>query len=1073
MLKRGVLEGRSNAYNPQILNLWKANMDIQFVLDPYACVMYIINYVGKSQRGMSKLLRQALADSKRGNGSVRQRLQAIANCFLNGSEISAQEICYYLLQMPVCQASKSCVFINTSRPEKRVRMLKPTKTLQELDPQSTDVLCTGLLDKYCARPDSLEDLTLSEFAADYNINSKDPSLEAQHEDDHNTEDQTGNTENRFLLQNGLGSITKRRWSKVIRYVNFNELQDKTEYCREQLMLFHPWRDEDADLININQEATFERYNESINEKRAKFVSECDSAVRDALQQDAAGQNQDEDLLDGIVPIADLDAEELGEAEQGDFQALEDQRERRVDAMEQIGQPARSDEVERFLAPGRIDDSEFEQLLSSLNATQSKYLLHLIHSFKTGNLPVYEFLSGGAGVGKSRLIKVIFQGLIRYFGSIPGANPDDLTVLLCAPTGKAAFNIGGMTLHSALSLPVNQYSGPLPSLGDDTSNTLYTKLHNLKLIIIDEISMVGAKMLNTISTRLGQIFKSKEPFGGISILAVGDLHQLPPVADRFPFETPRMQDAYAELAGPILWRRFRLIELTEIMRQRDDLLFAQTLQSLARGKLTDEQKSLLQSRLVSLDQVPQDALHLFETNQAVSAFNSETLRKMQTDGATSLAMDTCQGDASDTVKANFLDYVKGLSNKISETAGLPSELEFKVDARYMMTINVDTADGLVNGATGRLKLIERSERPNSIPIRVWIQFDDHSVGRNRRDNNKSATRNLGIPNSDTWTPIDRIGRIARRRQGGGNLQILRKQFPLVPAQAITIHKSQGDTYSEVVVHLTKTIKRASLYVALSRAKTARGLYLIGELRLPKEPLASDKVPSEMKRLREESMVRPRIKYLDEHEGHEVKVAFHNVQSLNTHLATTCADTSLMSVDVLCFVETRSVSPNQCRIPRFHCSFERICCPYGTSIYTKPGVICHVEYDNIVRTPQGVLEATTVSIEKDDEKTFLSVIYKSPKLARALLNQCLIDVVNTVPVGARHAIIGDFNVDRMKAEGNSLADFMAQNALHPVLPPDCPTTNGGTQIDQCFSNVVGASGGAGESLISYHKPIWVLL
>ena len=447
--------------------------------------------------------------------------------------------------------------------------------------------------------------------------------------------------------------------------------------------------------------------------------------------------------------------------------------------------------------------------------------------------------------------------------------------------------------------------------------------------------------------------------------------------------------------------------------------------------------------------------------------------MQTDGATSFAIDTCQGDAPENVKNDFLAYVKGLSNKISETAGLPSELEFKVDARYMMTINVDTADGLVNGATGRLKLIQRSERDNSIPIKVWIQFDDPSVGSTRRENNKSASRNLRIPNSDTWTPIDPIGRIARRRQGGGNLQILRKQFPLVPAQAITIHKSQGDTYSYVVVHLTKTIKRASLYVALSRAKTAHGLYLIGELRLPKEPLASDKVPSEMKRLRTESMVRPGIKYLDEHEGQELKVVFQNIQSLSAHLATTCADRSLMAADVLCFVETRSVSANRCQIQSFCCIFERICCPYGTSIYLKQGIRYHVEYDKIIKTPNGVLDATTVSIQKDDQHTFLSVIYKSPKLAKVLLNQTLIDVINTVPDGARHAIIGDFNVDRMKAEGNSLVDFMTQKTLRPVLSLDCPTTDGGTQIDQCFTNIAEASAGTSESLISYHKPIWMLL
>ena len=954
-------------------------------------------------------------------------------------------------------------------------MLKSSKVLKELDPQSTDVLCSGLLDRYCARPDSLEELTLAEFAADFNINSKDPGLSEQHEDDHGTDDREGNTADSFLLQNGLGFVTRRRWSKVIRYRNFNQLQDKTEYCREQLMLYHPWRDEDADLIDINQEEAFERHQESIISKRSKFVSDCDSAVRDALQQDGDGQNLDEDLLEGIVPIADLDAEELSQAEQGEFQALEDQHGRQVDAMEQLGQPAKRDEVERFLAPGRIEQGEFEQLLSSLNETQSKYLMHFVHAFKSGDLPIYEFLSGGAGVGKSRLIKVIYQSLIRYFGKLPGGNPDDLVVLLCAPTGKAAFNIGGMTLHSALGLPVNQYSGPLPSLGSDTGNTLATKLHNLKLIIIDEISMVGAKMLNTISTRLCQIFKSKEPFGGISILAVGDLNQLPPVADRFPFESPRMQDAYAELVGPILWSKFRLIELTQIMRQRDDLLFAQTLQSLATGTLDDEQKRLLQSRMVTLDQVPEDALHLFQTNDAVDAFNRDTLMKMQTDGATAFSADTCQGDATDKVKRDFMELVKGLNNKISETAGLPMVLEFKVGARYMMTINVDTADGLVNGATGRLKLIQRSPAPKSVPIRVWIEFDDHCVGSSMRNCNKSAARNLGLPEFETqfWTPIDPVGRVARRRQGGGNLQILRRQFPLVPAQGITIHKSQGDTYSEVVVHLTNNIKRASLYVALSRAKTARGLYLIGELKLPKEPQASDKVPAEMRRLREKCMVRPSIKFLDEHKGRELKVACHNVESLRANLATTCADPSLMAVDVLCFVETKNADKNRFPIPDFQCTFERICYPYGTSIYAKEGLTCKVVYSDLVRKSNGVLETTTITVEKDNQTTFLSLIYKSPKLARGVLTDALTHVINNVPAGARHAVIGDFNVDRMKDEGNSLITFMSEKSLQPALPPDCPTTNRGTQIDQCFSNIDSAVAGSGESLISYHKPIWMLL
>ena len=100
--------------------------------------------------------------------------------------------------------------------------------------------------------------------------------------------------------------------------------------------------------------------------------------------------------------------------------------------------------------------------------------------------------------------------------------------------------------------------------------------------------------------------------------------------------------------------------------------------------------------------------------------------------------------------------KGL--KTSDTAGLPFEFDFKVGGKYMMTINIDTADGLVNGATGKLRLIQRSPGPNSKPIRVWVELEDKCVGSRMRQNNKTASRNLGI--SDTWTPIDPVGRIAR-------------------------------------------------------------------------------------------------------------------------------------------------------------------------------------------------------------------------------------------------------------------------------------------------------------------------
>ena len=123
-------------------------------------------------------------------------------------------------------------------------------------------------------------------------------------------------------------------------------------------------------------------------------------------------------------------------------------------------------------------------------------------------------------------------------------PDDVIVLLTAPTGVAAFNIQGMTLHSVLLLGTSKFSSQ--PLTQDKLNTLRTKLFNLQLLIIDEISIVGSNMLFQIHKRLQQL-KGKgddTTFGDISILAVGDLYQLQPVAQ--PHIFAQVGDAYARL-----------------------------------------------------------------------------------------------------------------------------------------------------------------------------------------------------------------------------------------------------------------------------------------------------------------------------------------------------------------------------------------------------------------------------------------------------------------------------------------------------------------------------------------------
>ena len=171
-LKRAPNEIRINAYNPTIMSLHRANMDIQFTLDPYACSMYCVDYISKSENGMSKILREALNELKKGNNSVRECLRVLANKFLNSSEISAQEAVYHILSIPISTSSRSTVYINTNRPENRISMVKSDEVLQTLESDSKDVFVHGLIDLYTNRPEEMKSICLADFASLYNVSKK-------------------------------------------------------------------------------------------------------------------------------------------------------------------------------------------------------------------------------------------------------------------------------------------------------------------------------------------------------------------------------------------------------------------------------------------------------------------------------------------------------------------------------------------------------------------------------------------------------------------------------------------------------------------------------------------------------------------------------------------------------------------------------------------------------------------------------------------------------------------------------------------------------------------------------------
>jgi len=362
-------------------------------------------------------------------------------------------------------------------------------------------------------------------------------------------------------------------------------------------------------------------------------------------------------------------------------------------------------------------------------------------------------------------------------------------LLTAPTGVAAFNINGMTLHSAFLLSRSKYSSFQP-LSHDKLNTLRTKLSRLMFVIIDEVSMVGSNMLLEIHRRLQQIkgASDNKVFGGVSILAVGDLYQLPPVGQTPLFST--VNDCYAQLYGSgSLWvDHFLMHELTQIMRQRGDSAFSELLCRVRTDSCTSDDIRVLKSREMAADaeDYPTHALHVYRLNADVDTRNSHMLNSLAPESAqfTIKAIDSVAGQTSHFSLLN-------VSDKRSETGGLHGTLKLAIGARVMLTTNVDVSDGLVNGARGEVVHVVTNN--SSQVTSLLVRFDNNRVGYKAIQTSQYRSR---FPHAVPLSKYEVVF-FAKGKRGS---EIKRLQFPLTLAWATTIHKVQGLTLDEIVVDM---------------------------------------------------------------------------------------------------------------------------------------------------------------------------------------------------------------------------------------------------------------------------------
>ncbi|GAA3591993.1 hypothetical protein GCM10022198_14930 [Klugiella xanthotipulae] len=386
-----------------------------------------------------------------------------------------------------------------------------------------------------------------------------------------------------------------------------------------------------------------------------------------------------------------------------------------------------------------------------------------------NTREHVFVTGRAGTGKSTLL----NHLSWHTGK---------QIVICAPTGVAALNVAGQTIHSLFRLP----TGVIADHAIDQNAEVKKLLNAIDTLVIDEVSMVNADLMDAIDRSLRQARSRRhEPFGGVQVIMFGDPYQLPPVPPSDPEERAYYADTYRSLwfFDAKVWQEAHLsiVELTEIHRQRDDR-FKQLLNGVRHGVVTAEMAGELNA--AGARPAPTDGvITLATTNAIVNRINAEELGRL---------------------KGRPLKAVAEVNGEFRKGAYPADEnLELKPGAQVMFLRN-DPDQRWVNGTLGTVDHIDGN---------VWVEVEGelHEVEpaswERHRYTYVAATKTL---------TKDVVAEFI--------------QFPLRLAWAVTIHKSQGKTYERAIIDLgTRAFSPGQTYVALSRITSIEGLYLTRPLR----------------------------------------------------------------------------------------------------------------------------------------------------------------------------------------------------------------------------------------------------
>ncbi len=406
-----------------------------------------------------------------------------------------------------------------------------------------------------------------------------------------------------------------------------------------------------------------------------------------------------------------------------------------------------------------------------------------------------FLTGKAGTGKTTLLRKIVKSTYKQ-------------TVIVAPTGIAALNAGGVTIHSFFQLP---FGGFIPDFNAsaefsggvklENKNSLMRHfrmngrqksiLQNLELLVIDEVSMLRADILDAIDWVLRNVRKVNQPFGGVQVLFIGDLLQLPPVVK--PAEWQFLRNYYRGMyffnALVIQEKAPVYIELEKVYRQ-DNEEFISILNNLRTNSITQSDVEKL-NQFVQTDfnaEEHDDYITLTTHNNTADEINQRALKKLDTNSKSYEAQ----------ITGTFPEHLFPID----------ADMELKIGAQVMFIKNDLSPDKeYYNGKMGKIIALEHDE------VKVNFPEEKKTITVDRYEWN-NIKYNLNASTGEVEEEI--LGTFVH--------------FPLKLAWAITVHKSQGLTFEKAVIDVSKVFVPGQAYVALSRLRSLEGLVLLNPIRI---------------------------------------------------------------------------------------------------------------------------------------------------------------------------------------------------------------------------------------------------